>query len=64
MDMWEIKQCKSSNHKINGTWVLFKKLTKEQDILIRFDGGKIYRTRYKAEAQELADKLNGDSDDD
>ena len=59
MEMWEIKKCKSTNHKINGTWSLFKKLKKEQGALIWTEGGKIYITRYKAEAQELADKLNG-----
>ena len=25
--------------------------------------GEVFKTNYKAEAQELADKLNGDSDD-
>ena len=33
------------------------------DICIYAEGGKIYTTPYQSEAQELADKLNGDSDD-
>lgn len=59
MDMWEVKKCKSSNHKINGTWTIYKRLTKKKDILIYMPGGKFYRTPYQSEAQELADKLNG-----
>lgn len=40
-------------------WVLAKKEFKTPTVLIHFEDGKPFVTTYKAEAQELADKLNG-----
>ena len=42
-----------------GGWLVAKKEFRAPTVLLHFEDGNPFVTSYKAEAQELADKLNG-----